>query len=66
MSTYADTEEREDRIHELKLQMGAELNALDGVGCDPWRLKEDLYVVGPLSTIIEWAQGWRSEIEELS
>jgi len=65
VSTYADTEEREDRIHDLKLQMGAELNALNGVACDPWRLREDLHVTGPLSVIIEWAQDWRSEIEEL-
>lgn len=65
MTTYADDEGRSDRIHDLKMQMGAELNALTGVGCDPWRYADDLYVVGPLTAIIAWAQDWRSEIEEL-
>lgn len=65
MTGYDEEEGRADRLHELRRDMGAELNALDGVGCDPWRIRDDLYVVGPLSVILEWAQGWRSELEEL-
>ena len=65
MSTYDEEEGRQDRIHEIKFTLGPQLNQLPGVACDPWRLRDDLYVVGPLSKIIEWAQDYRSEIEEL-
>lgn len=67
MSTYDEEEARADRIHELKKVLAESLNFFgDGnVSAYPWELEGDIEVHGPLTEIIEWAQGWRSEIEEL-
>lgn len=58
-------EEEAERVSELKRELSADLNGLDGVNAFPYELERDILVQGPLSVILEWAHDWRSEIEEL-
>lgn len=58
-------EDEAERIAELKRDISADLNGLDGVNAFPYELERDVFVQGPLSVILEWAHDWRSEIEEL-
>lgn len=66
MSTYDDTEGRADRIHDLKKTLSKSLEERTSTNAYPWQAEDDIYVEGYLSEIIEWAQDWRSEIEELA
>lgn len=62
---YDEQEERAERMSELKSMLAGDLEAQTSVQVEKWQLEDDLYVSGPLSEIIEWAQAYRSEIEEL-
>jgi len=65
MTTWDEEEGRAERLHELKRDLSASLNSFGSITALPWELEGDIEVHGPLSEIIEWAQDWRSEIEEL-
>lgn len=54
-----------ERVAELKEGLAESLRAA-GIAAHPWELEGDILVEGGLVAIIEWAQDWRSEIEELS
>lgn len=62
---YRLQEEEAERISELKGELAESLNAIRSVSAHPYMLERDIFVHGPLSVLIEWAQDWRSEIEEL-
>lgn len=57
-------EERAERISELKEELGNSLEK-EGVVVGKWMIEDDLYVSGSLTSILNWARGWRSELEEL-
>ena len=61
---WQDAEEHADRIHDLKEELGESLED-EGIIVEKWRVENDLHVTGELTTILNWAQGWRSELEEL-
>lgn len=61
---WNEQEERAERISELKRELSAHLKAA-GISAFPYELEGDVLVQGPLSTIMEFCQQWRSEIEEL-
>lgn len=61
------TEAAEDavRIREVKADLATSLESETNVKASTREHAKDLHVSGPLSEIWEWAQQWRSEIEEL-
>lgn len=54
-----------ERIDEVKQMLADSIEAETGVEADANQMDTDVYVSGGLSEIWEWAQAYRSEIEEL-
>lgn len=59
-----DAEWAAERRHEVKKELAEALRAA-GIENAPWQLENDVWVTGGLQEIMDFAQEWRSEIEEL-
>lgn len=57
--------ERAERIAEVKRDLAQSFELSVSGEADYSQMENDVWVEGPLSEIFEWAQDWRSEIEEL-